>query len=618
MGVPDTTTTGFQFITSINTVARDDETRRKVRSHARRQKLSNDTSPAQSKRSDTQKDRTSKFRLKSTASSSTASRKTSTSTALRVQRAAPDHNGEPKFETSMLTKELALTVARELPTFSMLRIETTPLTENLLKYCFTVCLCPRETMVQKWFDRAGAPTYLNTYYSGFLANAFAMNPQGGWFESIQVDAAASHAFLAMVAAMHNSLAMWDDTSTFDFHRLQAIKYVNERLNLEGKSCETPVSDGVIVAVSLLVNNESFTGSTAAAAAHMNGLKRMVDLRGGLAEGFKHSTMLQRAIAWADFSYATVASEPLMFPFIPQLASSLSLHDRFQSRSLAANMEPLGPRDLTIHNREAVEIFELMYSITECLNEFDYMNLAGMSTERVQVSDSIYLVEWRLCKLEEAYRFRQSSKRSSLLLLTPSEDDQQQLECSQSTDISDILIHASHLFLHLALRGQPPAAHRHRTLTEALMSTLCDTLLTLDLLPVPESYASPQSYHSGGSAGTNSTESWSLTAASLSSYNVTPNEPSDGLHADIMLWALFTGSCVRIPVSRKESPFMYQTIRLGHHHEFFIQALKNYCRMRSIMDKETLTTKLKNILWLDSWCENQLEIIWKEIGDQFAS
>ena len=61
--------------------------------------------------------------------------------------------------------------------------------------------------------------------------------------------------MANVAAMHNSLANWDDTTTIDFHRFQAVKSVNERLNMEGKDMDTPVSDGVIVAVALLVNTE---------------------------------------------------------------------------------------------------------------------------------------------------------------------------------------------------------------------------------------------------------------------------------------------------------------------------------------------------------------------------
>jgi hypothetical protein len=53
----------------------------------------------------------------------------------------------------------------------------------------------------------------------------------------------------------NALARWDDTTTFDFHRLQAIKAINERLNVEGKSPNIPISDGITMAVALLVNNE---------------------------------------------------------------------------------------------------------------------------------------------------------------------------------------------------------------------------------------------------------------------------------------------------------------------------------------------------------------------------
>lgn len=59
----------------------------------------------------------------------------------------------------------------------------------------------------------------------------------------------------MLAAMHNSLARWADTSTIDFHRFQAVKSINERLNLEGKDDSKPISDGLVVAVALLVNIE---------------------------------------------------------------------------------------------------------------------------------------------------------------------------------------------------------------------------------------------------------------------------------------------------------------------------------------------------------------------------
>ncbi|KAI1379095.1 hypothetical protein F4677DRAFT_357530 [Hypoxylon crocopeplum] len=590
-----TSNTGFQFITSINTVARDEETRRKVRSHARRQKLpSGPSQPPQSKKSGSQKDHTSKFRLKPTSGKQDA-----------VSRE------ERKLKK---TNWLAVSVARELPNFTLLHIEKTPLTESLLKYCMAVCLSPQETAVEKWFDRTGVPTYLNTYYSGFLANAFAMNPEGTWVQALQLDKAATHAFIAMIAAMHNSLAMWADTSTIDFHRFQAVKSINERLNLEGKDDSKPISDGLVVAVSLLVNIETFIGSLNAAAAHMSGLKRMVDLRGGIVEGFKHSSILQRSISWADYSYATAAHQPVVFPFIPQLASSLALHDRFTSRSMLANMEPLGFRDLTVHNREAVELFELLYSITECINNFDYASLESTYGERIQVSDSIYMVEWRLCQIEEIFRSRQSGKRGGSVPLLPSVEQDKQPRFPSPTDLSDVLIYAAHLYLHLAIRGQPPSAQRHRALAEALTSSLYDPILTLDLLSQPKVYETSGSQLSRSIPGQGATGSLSTYAPTSDISQVGMlRPPGDELHANILLWALFVGSCVRMPVSPNSSP-----VQLSNQHDFFINALRNYCRMRNIVERDVFLAKLKDIMWLYSWCEHQFSLVWMEICDGLGS
>ncbi|KAI0195722.1 hypothetical protein EV127DRAFT_156717 [Xylaria flabelliformis] len=627
-------TTSFQFITSINTVAHDEETRRKVRSHARRQKLSNENSPpSQSRKSTTQKERTSKFRLKPSAQPNEGGSKDNydgrnaannvnrkPSSILKLNGPIPrdcigERGTDTNFAPTMISRELALVVARELPTFPMLRIQTTPLTETLLKYCFTVCLCPREAVVEKWFDRAGAPTYMMTYYSGFLANAFAMNPEGNFFDALHVDTAITHAFMALVASMHNALAQWDDTSTFDFHRLQAIKAINERLNIEGKSPGVPISDGITIAVALLVNNETFTGSIQAAAAHMSGLKHIVDLRGGILEGFKYISVIQRALVWADFSYAYAAGQPLMFPFVPQLASSLAVRSRFQSRLRSFTMLSRGPKDLTVRSREIMEIFELMYSIADCLGSFDYSNLENMSTERIQLSDSIYLAEWRLFKLEESFRSLKSEERTGSL---PSEarNEAGRETVGAAIDLSESLMFAGHLFMHLALRGQPPAAPRHRGITEALMSSLCDTLLALDLLSNPEPYGSPRSYHSVGSLGNSSVATWSTTTSNTSISN-SPLKPEDELAKNALLWTLFVGSCVRVPVVPTELQFSHQAVLLGDHHQFFIHALKNYCLMRCITDKETLATKLKDICWLNLWCDNQLDLVWAEISDHLV-
>lgn len=190
--------TGFQFITSINTINRDEETRRRVRSHARRQKLPNEplkqtaaAAAAAARSSSSQKARTSKFRL-STAKNQPPSlpkapspqddSSTSSSDTLVEEIKVEDEDG---WQTEMITPEFGFTVASELPAFSILPIRTTPLTENLFKWMICVCLSPHEKFVQRWFNRCGAPTYFNTYHSSFLALSHAMNPQGNWFDSVR-------------------------------------------------------------------------------------------------------------------------------------------------------------------------------------------------------------------------------------------------------------------------------------------------------------------------------------------------------------------------------------------------------------------------------------------------
>lgn len=318
---------------------------------------------------------------------------------------------------------------------------------------------------------------------------------------------------------------------------------------------------------------------------------------------------------ADFSYATAANKPLVFPLIPKLATSLGIKDRFMSRSMVANTEAIGLSSLSIRHREVMELFELLYSITDAINSFNWADIKAFKAERAQISDSIYLLEWRLCQLEDSNRSQQSSstRAESLPITMPSDDNDSWLETSPPPDLSNALVYASHLFLHLAIRGQPPAAHRHRALTEALMSSLCDTLMMLDLMSEVDPLGSPASYHTESSIGQLSTESWSTTTSDVSNSS-SWIAPRSHLHENILLWILFVGSCIRMPNSLDNAPFMYRGIIIGDHHEFFSRTLARYCRVRNILDRETLLLTLKEISWLDSWCENQLDLVWQEISD----
>ncbi|KAH8661956.1 hypothetical protein BX600DRAFT_465189 [Xylariales sp. PMI_506] len=465
-----------------------------------------------------------------------------------------------------------------------------------------------------------------------------MNPQGNWLEFVTVDQAMTHAFMGFVAAMHNALAEWDDTTTIDFHRYEAVKYINQRLNSEGRNFNSPLSDGILVAVSMLVNIESFTGSVPSARAHMMGLKKMVELRGGIIDGLSYSTLLQRALAWADFAYATASQTSLSFPFIPVLGLSPGMQDQFLSRSMMLNTALAGQgRHLSLKNREALEVYESLYSVTEAINNFEFAKLEDLRDQRGQMSNSIYMIEYRLCKLEESVRSRRGVRLKTeslpVLQFSNAEEGDSPMGTNEidTCDISDGLVYASHLFMHLALRGHPPQARGHRASTEALMASLYDMLLTLDLVydTAPNSATepmftkdSPDTSVSGRSSidswpgsvsasgtGTDSTKAHSVLDMSESP----PMEKTDELHEDILLWILYMASCVQIPRFSPSEPHA----PTYDYRRFFLGVLRRYCTRRGILDKEVLSMKLRGVLWLNSWCEKQLDMIWARIGNELG-
>lgn len=323
----------------------------------------------------------------------------------------------------------------------------------------------------------------------------------------------------------------------------------------------------------------------------------------------------------------------MLPFIPNLADSLSLHDRFTSRSMMLNMEPLSYGDLTIRNPEIIEIMELMYSVSHFIDGFDYNDLSSSVSERVQVSDSIYLTEWKLCQLEDVLRSKYFSARASSSPPSLYSEDtlSPQEPRGPATDLSDALVYAAHLFLHLAVRGQPPMAYRHKILTEALVSSLYGPLMSLNLLgwpgaPVSESPVHVvDSHHAenphsalsspGDQAPSPLTEMEFLTRYASSRDQSRLNDLSpqrDELHDDILLWILFTGCCVRTPTVPYNSTYMYYGCIEGNPREFFVNAMVNYCRNRQLWEMSDVSKKLKSVVWLGCWCDYQFETLWREI------
>ncbi|KAK7915120.1 hypothetical protein PG985_012823 [Apiospora marii] len=311
---------------------------------------------------------------------------------------------------------------------------------------------------------------------------------------------------------------------------------------------------------------------------------MVELRGGLIDGLGYSPLLQRALSWADFAYATMAAVPLSFPFVPQISGSLDIQDRFMSRSMTINnnaargfqqSQQHGRHGLLLLDREATELFELLFSTTEAVNNFEFARIDALKEQRSQMSDTVYLMEYRLCAMEQQSRAQAARLGHGATLANP-------------TDLSESLVYASHLFLHLALRGQPPAAKRHKALTEALMTSLSGLLI-----------------HLGWLFGTNG--------------RLLPIILQDDLHDDIFLWILFVGCCVQMRPAHHprhheyEIPTLDSTFLARDHRPFFVLALRRLCRERAITEKEVLMDRLRAIVWMNTWCERQLDMVWALLG-----
>lgn len=234
---------GLQFITSVNTVERDEETRRKVRSHARRlqPKLAlGPSGPASSlEHTTSQKACTTKFKVtpstgKKPSEVSRPKGKTKSLGERIAQSVSPSELGGHIQDVQMLSivERRRLDNGKpllpwELPLFKVLPIKMDQTTEELF----------------------------SLYHKGFLTNSLALNPDGSWFDSIKQDPAPLHAFFATMAALHRSLNLIEDDSCVSLHISRAIWHINQRLVTEGTSKSNPVSDGILVAVAMLVTTE---------------------------------------------------------------------------------------------------------------------------------------------------------------------------------------------------------------------------------------------------------------------------------------------------------------------------------------------------------------------------
>lgn len=171
--------------------------------------------------------------------------------------------------------------------FDAVPIADSPRLQRLMHYCSFPFpfLPPLPPINNKNTDRKADNTVL-------VNTLIPVNPKDKWFNHAITDPALFHATMLHAAAHHMFLSRSGDLSEQWRLKRETIALVNQSLSDPIQS----VSDVTIGAVVCLVLFENQSGNVEASNIHMDGLQRMINLRGGLST-LGLSGVLKRKILW---------------------------------------------------------------------------------------------------------------------------------------------------------------------------------------------------------------------------------------------------------------------------------------------------------------------------------
>jgi hypothetical protein len=130
-----------------------------------------------------------------------------------------------------------------------------------------------------------------------------------WFPLVITDRALFLVIVLLAASHYISCHGYNDLKLDLLQlRYEAVRSINR--TLESESCV--VNDAMIGAVAKMASYEAMFGSLATYKMHMQGLARMIDLRGGLSS-LGLNGLLRRMVIWIDRNAAFVQGSELYFP-----------------------------------------------------------------------------------------------------------------------------------------------------------------------------------------------------------------------------------------------------------------------------------------------------------------
>ncbi|KAH6713438.1 hypothetical protein BKA61DRAFT_74860 [Leptodontidium sp. MPI-SDFR-AT-0119] len=244
-----------------------------------------------------------------------------------------------------------------------------------------------------------------------------------------------------------------------YYLMKSISAVNDDIADPQKQ----VSDSTIATVASMANIENLNGNPENSIIHLNGLKRMVEMRGGL-DCLGMQGILQRVVLWADLCGAsrtqTVPKFPLVrFPDMMPLPQ-FSPPNCTKSYLLVLN-STLSSRAKTPESAGVLDNLQHLHELST------FLNLVGKESDDLPVEacypDRVYTVEHNI--LTSLY-VSQSSPQG------------------QRSNIWDILRHASLLFIYTNLRQTPVGGQIRKSLSNRLQLCMQDADLRVYKVDLP--------------------------------------------------------------------------------------------------------------------------------------
>ncbi|KAI1842911.1 hypothetical protein JX266_010929 [Neoarthrinium moseri] len=209
-----------------------------------------------------------------------------------------------------------------------------------------------------------------------------------WFQWVFSDLAYLYCVLFGASAMEDYMMNESSSSLTLSHLRSTIKNLNANLSDTVLSqCDSTVA--VIITLAMVAG---MFDDQASALAHVAGLKRIVQLRGGL-DGFRHNAKLHIKIGRVDLAYSlTTGENPLFFN------SPISLNPIFDTTGVSNGAPEYSPTAVGIRDQRLANVFQDLQYYSRVMNE---ASMTKHKRREAEFQSVICSIQYRLIQLQGA-------------------------------------------------------------------------------------------------------------------------------------------------------------------------------------------------------------------------